>query len=63
MVSTRERSMQHGLIMQSQHRSVNTVPSSTEADVDVDASDEHVRTVGAVGAMDSDNWVASVLMF
>ena len=56
--------MQHGLIMQSQHRSVNTVPSSTEAGVDVDASDEHVRTVGAVGVMDSNKyWVAAVLSF
>ena len=55
--------MQHGLLMRSQHFDVNTLPSSTEAGVVVDASDEHVRTVGVVDAMDcNEYWVAYALV-
>ena len=63
MVSTHMRSVQHGLQRRSQHFWRQAVSTSTEAGVVVNASDEHVWTVGAVGAMGSgESWVAADLV-
>ena len=57
------RSVQHGLQRRSQHFRRQAASTSTEAGVIVKASDEHVWTVGSIGAMGSgETWAAADLV-